>query len=197
MRAAFGFRCSTGWTTAVTLVMDAGERPRMLDRRRFELQAPEMPREVYHVAAHIDTDDGSRLIAAALDGAVAAARDGIAAVRDALPGDITDVAAGLIIGRRPPIAPHSARLSHAGMHWAEGEAYRWAVLEAARDAGLEVTLLAEAEVADVPSILGLPEAEYGAAMRAFGAALGPPWTQREKAAAAAAWLALAASSAHE
>jgi hypothetical protein len=86
-----------------------------------------------------------------------------------------------------------ARLSHAGLHAAEGNAYRFIVLEAVARIGLQLTLAVEAELRDlVCGALGVERAQLAALLAMMGRRVGPPWTQREKSAALAAWLALAA-----
>lgn len=191
MTAAIGLRAHTGWAIVMTLEVDS-RQPRILDRRRISLQADDIPPQFYHVAHSLDPDSGGHLISQALEASVEVAERGIKATIAELGGGIDH--AGVVIGRAPPATPHRhARLSHAGLHWAEGEAYRWTLLQAAGQLGLQVTMVAESDLGEMAERLGMTPAEVAAYLKRLGTAIGPPWTQREKSAAMAAWLAMARS----
>jgi hypothetical protein len=82
-------------------------------------------------------------------------------------------------------------MSHTGCHASEGELYRFALLRGIEATGLEATLVPEAEMKEMAyAVLGVGERDLNAALLALGSSVGPPWTEREKGAALAAWLAL-------
>jgi hypothetical protein len=191
MTNAFGLRAFTGWAIAITLGGDA-RQPRILDRRRISLQAEEVPAQFYHVGANQDSAAAASLISKAIETSEAAAGEALAALSLDLEPGTRPNRAGLVVGRAPPARPPGhARLSHAGLHWAEGEAYRWTLLRAAENAGLTVTIVAESDLAgSAAEALGLSAGELNTRLVSLGAEIGPPWTQREKSAALAAWLAM-------
>ncbi len=188
MTLALGLRAFTGWAVAITL-SDGGETPLVLDRRRIQLQAPELPAQAYHIAAGLQGPAGVALIAQALEASLAAAADALATLTAAFPGL---AAAGLVAGRRPPAPPpRHARMSHTGWHASEGEMYRYTLMRAVEEAGLNVVAVPQAELEEAASaILGLSRDDLTRRLLGMGATIGPPWTQREKSAALAGWLAL-------
>ncbi len=191
MTVAIGIRPFTGWAVAIGVERGAAGS-RVVDRRRLLLIPPEWPVEFYHMAAGLERDAGSKLVAAALEAAIAQAASGIRElVRDL--GASAPVRIALVAGKRPPLAPpERATQAHVRMHAAEGEAYRYAVLRGAEAAGVEVAIITDEDLAMAPVSLGLSEAEVQAAVLRMGAPVGPPWTQREKSAALAAWIVMAA-----
>ena len=188
MAAALGLRAFTGWAVAIVLDGDA-PTPAVLERRRLQLQSPELPLEVYHVAARLPGRSGDDLIAGALEASLDAATRAVAELLSSFPGMRS---AGLVAKRAPPAPPPShARMSHTRWHASEGELYRYTLMRAAEEAALNVIAIPEPELDDAATtILGLPWSELQRTLVAMGAALGPPWTQREKSAALAGWLAL-------
>jgi hypothetical protein len=179
MDIAIGLRAHTGWAIAISLATE-GPVPVVVARRRLVLQAPGLPTEVYHIAHSLDPDAGPGLVAEAKTAAVDCARRELKLLCDATQGQVT--AAGLVAGRRPPgEPPDHARLAHTGMHGAEGELYRWALLVAAQEAGLPVIATPERELTTlVRETLGLAPDGLDAMLTAMGKAVGPPWTAREK-----------------
>src|SRR5437899_2530669 len=77
-------------------------------------------------------------------------------------------------------------------HALEGRLYREAVEAAASRCGLACEVLVEGEALPSAAVaVGKRPVEIKAATDAWGKALGPPWGAQEKAAALAAWVALA------
>jgi len=196
MSLSLGLRAFTGWAVAITLGGDP-HAPRVLDRRRLVLQAPELPGEVYHVARRLESDAATRLIAQAIEASEDAALQAVTALVADLRATGPVRLAGLVVGRGPPRTPPlHARMSHSGLHAAEGELYRYTLLQAAAKAGFEVSIVVEADLATMAeTALGLSAADLNSQLKRMGAEIGPPWTQREKSAALAAWIALAGGSA--
>src|SRR5438046_6776583 len=84
------------------------------------------------------------------------------------------------------------RHPHIRAHALEGRLYREAVEAAASRCGLACEVLVEGEALPSAAIaVGKRPVEIKAATDAWGKAVGPPWGAQEKAAALAAWVALA------
>jgi hypothetical protein len=81
--------------------------------------------------------------------------------------------------------------SHALIHTADGELFREAILGASKSCGLPVFTVKERELQDAASkALRLKKDAIPRRLTALGKSLGAPWSQDEKFAALAAWLAL-------
>jgi hypothetical protein len=188
MVAVVGIRPFTGWAVALSLEVGP-EGPRVVDRRRLRLIPPEWPVEFYHTAAGLEPDAGSKLIAAALEASI---EEAAANMRELVRDLGSPVRIALVAGKRPPSAPpeHGTQ-AHVGMHAAEGQAYRYGLLCGAEAAGVEVPIVTDDDLSMAAGSLGLADVEVRARLAAMGAAIGPPWTQREKSAALAAWLVMA------
>jgi hypothetical protein len=196
MKYAIGLRAFTGWAVAVTL--EAGpDAPFARDRRRLSLLPPELPPQVYHVAQRLDASAARGLIQSCLSASVDAGRGSIVTLLAEQGLAAADVCAGVVVKRAPPAAPLlHARMSHKDLHASEGELYRHTVISAVEGLGIELAICPEGEIEEQAfSILDMPAAEQARCLLEMGKALGPPWTQREKTAALAGWLALAARSA--
>ncbi|HXH20720.1 MAG TPA: hypothetical protein VNN10_01735 [Dehalococcoidia bacterium] len=190
MATALGLRAFTGWAVAVAVKVEEGGLLRVVERERVGLLPPTLPAQVYHVAQRLGPREARQLIEDVAAEACSAAE---AAIRD-LAGRAGDglAAAGLIVKRGPPPHPPThARMSHTGWHAAEGELYRYALLRGIEAAALNATLVPEVEARDLAAAaLDLRMHELNVRLSAMGAGLGPPWTDREKMAALAGWLAL-------
>jgi hypothetical protein len=163
-RAAIGFTVHTGWAAAVAV---SGPPAELLDRRKVTLATDPHQRFVYHVAAE-EPAAAKRLV----EEAFAVARAGAKAALERLAADLPAFA--LVVALRPEksLPPLEAILSsHPLRHTAEGQLYRRAITEAARELGLPVV---------VPAALKVP---------AVGKP-GPPWGKDQKEGAALAWAAL-------
>jgi hypothetical protein len=169
-------------------VADGGGGLQVVERRRVPLLPAGLPTEVYHAATHLGAEEARRLIESAVEAAVAEASAAIGR----LAASTRPRGAGLVVKRGPPPEPpRHARMSHTGCHASEGELYRFALLRGIESTGLEATLVPEAEMKEMASaVLGLGQRDLNAALLALGGSVGPPWTEREKGAALAAWLAL-------
>jgi len=99
-------------------------------------------------------------------------------------------AATLVVGS--DVDPTTLRHPHIRAHALEGRLYREAVEAAASRCGLACKVLVEGEALPSAAIaVGKRPVEIKAATDAWGKAVGPPWGAQEKAAALAAWVALA------
>jgi len=97
----------------------------------------------------------------------------------------------LLASGRPLPELQSILASHALIHTAEGELFRAALRAASQECGLPVTAVKERELfARAAADLHVSAGRIERHVAGMGKALGPPWRQDEKFAAAAAWLAL-------
>jgi hypothetical protein len=193
-QAAIGLRVHSGWTAMVAVALDGGSpwvlwrgRPHLVETFTFEFRQP------YHTAEKIPFDEARCVIARARDEATRLARNAIATVesRAADIGCDLNTCSLLLASGRPLPALERILASHALIHTADGELFREALIAATKSSGLEMFTIKESEV--VASASRELEMKPDTIMRRItrlGAELGPPWTQDEKLAALAAWLAL-------
>ena len=97
---------------------------------------------------------------------------------------------GVVLGSRGlPVTLPASGISHAAAHFAEGEMYRGALLEALDACGVDSIGAREKDI-ERQAANGLRVADPMARVTELGRALGPPWTKDHKHAALVAWLAL-------
>ena len=189
MTAAIGFRVHSGWAAAVT-VAGAFHSPEIVDRRRVELADTNIPgsKQPYHAAAGLSLPKAKAILGRCQEATWSLARRALEEIGGAHP--VT--ACGMLLAAGRPLPDlESILTSHALIHTAEGEFFRRAIAEASRQRKLPLRGVKEKELFEVCSReLNLPAAALQQRLAAWGRALGPPWTQDEKYASLAAWLAL-------
>ncbi len=193
--SAIGLRAHSGWA-ALVAVAGTPRSAQVLLRRRVELADPRLPgsKQPYHAAegkrlpaaeAIINrcAGDARRLAGGALDEVLAELEEGKHRV----------VAFGLLTASGRPLPALDAILaSHALIHTADGELFRDALAAAAQERGLPVTRVREKEVFSRASAdLRIPEGEITRRLKDVGRPIGSPWTEDQKLAALAAWVAVA------
>jgi len=190
--AAIGLRVRTGYATAVLLGGPTAS-PRVLARVRVSLVDldDEDARQPYHVVSEQDEKRGMRLVRQTRDTATAEATRAIRQLMEQADQAGHRVrAAALVVGS--DVDPATLRHPHIRAHALEGRLYREAVEAAASRCGLACEVLVEGEALPSAAVaVGKRPVEIKAATDAWGKALGPPWGAQEKAAALAAWVALA------
>lgn len=189
MELALGFRPHTYWTAVVAMAGPA-EAPQVRLRHRLVFAAGD-ERSAYHQAAEAP-DRAEALIARIRTAVTANARAGLAQLLELLArdGEAPKVAVAPTGGRALPALGQILKV-HTLQHAAEGEFYRDAVADACADLGLEVRRPVERELpALAADRLGIDQAAMAARIKAMGEALGPPWSEDQRLAAMAAWLAL-------
>lgn len=192
--AAVGFRVHSGWTALVALFLEENE-PTVLCRQRVPLVKTFSYkfRQPYHTAGKLPPIRARQFV----DRVSKEAR-GLATrtLRD-LQGDLEkdghrlqQCAILLASGRQlPPLKEILS--SHPMIHTADGELFRDALIRASERRGLPVFRVKEKELlAHASETLGVPETLVLRRVTELGHSLGPPWSQDEKFAALAAWLAL-------
>ena len=175
-------------------VASAAEGPVVLDRRRIELVAGATPKQPYHAVEHLPIPRAAAKLEAWTAEARRLAEAELCESRTALERLGYEVAGcALLLASGAPLPPLPDILaSHARIHAAEGEHFRDAIRSAA--ARLEMPLTAAREKTvwkEASERLRTPTKELEDRIQAIGKDLGPPWTEDQKLAAVAAWMALA------
>jgi hypothetical protein len=173
--AALGFRAHSGWAVMVAMT---GGLP--VVRRRIEMVTGTgmRARQPYHAAEGMTVADAQAFLDRTEAAAVKMATDSIRdAMRELESAGKRVERAVVLLGSGKPL-PDLAKIlaAHPLIHTAEGVFYRNVLLMACARCGLSTVGLKEREV----------PADLLAKTAAMGKILGPPWTQDEKLAAAAA-----------
>ena len=185
---AIGLRAHSGWAAAVALE-ETGDLPAVIGRRRIELADAAIPgaKQPYHAAEPLPFAEAEEFLNRSVASSRQMAREGLASlVRELGPCELAGCGVLLGSGRALP-ALANVLASHALIHAAEGEMYRDVLVHSAGQIGLRVTGIREKEILERASPLA-------ARLTELGKAIGPPWTQDQKLATLAAWIALKAAS---
>lgn len=192
--AALGFRAHSGWTALVALSLLKGS-PSILARERVHLVETFTYefRQPYHSAEKMLLGQARDFIERVRSEARRLAHRAIHRLQsDLQKRDIALKSCGLLLASGKPLPGLEKILaSHALIHTADGELFREALLHGSARCGLPVLSLKERELLDrVGQTLRLKPADLTRRVTELGRPLGPPWTQDEKFASLAAWLAL-------
>ena len=192
--AALGCRSHSGWAAVVALAGPAAS-PQVIDRRRIEICDTGLrgSKQPYHTAEPMPFADAQAFLERC------AGRTSRLAT-DALQASIGDVHArgyqaakfGITLASGRALPPLKNILaSHALIHTAEGEFYRAALTNAARQCGLSIVSIKERELYERASAhFRISADQLEQRVTGLGKLLGPPWSQDQKYAALMAWLAL-------
>ena len=187
---ALGFRVKSGFAIAVVLRGPASA-PGAIAREIVELSDPDVveTRQPYHHGFSRHEED-ERQIAKRVEIVERCTRQSIAALlKDERFDGATWRSAGLVVGS--VIDPATVGNPHIRAHASEGKLFR-SVLESALQAhGISCEVIVDKHLA-VKAAAGLKrgDEEIRSVVSGVGKALGGPWRADEKAASAAAWLAL-------
>jgi len=177
MRTALGFRAHSGWA-AMVAAAGTVDSPRILGRKRIVIADPELPgsKQPFHAAAEMALSKAEAHVRKVLDSSHALAIEALEAAIKGLRGQGHEVAicAVLRASGRPLPELKAILASHALIHTAEGEMFRDVLVAAAESLALPVICIREREL-DFRRLDSL------------GRLIGPPWTQDQKYAAAAAF----------
>jgi hypothetical protein len=192
--AALGFRAHSGWA-ALVAVAGTPRSPAVLIRRRIGLVDPSVrgTKQPYHEAEGKNLPKAREIIGRCSSDASKLAGKAFREVVAELGRNGHRVAGcGLLLASGRPLPALEAILaSHALIHTADGELFRDALAGASEECGVPVTRVREKELLQrVTADLRISTDELQLAIRELGRSLGPPWTQDEKFAALAGWLAL-------
>lgn len=190
-QVAIGFRVKTGRATAVVLAGPASA-PRVVSRGSLQLFDPAIPEshQPYHAEIELPAAESARVVPRALDAvsatALSALRDLAREVRTA---GHAIVAVSIVAGSDTD--PESIRNPHMRAHAREGQLFPRALAEAAKRLGLASSTHVESDVFDTAAArLGKSTSALRAEVTELGRTVGAPWSAEEKAATAAAWIAL-------
>ena len=193
-KAALGFRVHSGWSAVVVVSLEQGE-PVVLRRQRLQLVETFSYtfRQPYHTAEKMPLAEGAEFVAGVRTAATDLACASLLAMRAELKelGWQLDRAALLLASGRPLPEFEKILSSHALIHTADGELFREAIRGACARCRLRLTCTKERELLELAAQrLSLKPAKLLRSVTELGRPLGPPWTQDEKFATLAAWLAL-------
>src|SRR6266446_10582366 len=197
-QAAVGFRVHSGWSAVVAVSLEKGapvvlarQRVHLVDTFTYEFRQP------YHSAEKMLAGQGREFIEGVRD---EARRLAYRAVRElesrAQEQGVKLTRCGLLLASgRPLPGLEKILVSHALIHTADGELFREALLHASARCGLRDFRIKEKELLDrAEPVLRLKSAELMGKVTELGRPFGAPWSQDEKFATVAAWLALATHS---
>ncbi len=192
--AALGFRVHSGWTSLIALALE-NDQPIILARQRPHLVATFSYtfRQPYHTAEKMDLAEARTFLDQLRDEARVLALSALRAAQTeaAQQGYKVNRAALLLASGRPLPELPKILASHSIIHTADGEFFREALLHACARADLAVTKIKDRELlATAATTLRRKPPALTRFVNDLGKPLGSPWTQDEKFATLAAWLAL-------
>ena len=197
-QAAVGFRVHSGWSAAVAVSLEKGA-PVVLARQRIHLVETFTYefRQPYHTAEKMLGGQAREFISQMQ---LEARRLAYRAIRELLSRTreqgVKLTRCGLLLasGRALPELD-KILASHALIHTADGELFREGILHAIARCGLEDFRVKEKELLDrAGRTLRIKPNALMRRVTELGRSVGSPWSQDEKFATLAAWLALATSS---
>ena len=197
-RAAVGFRVHSGWTALVAVSLEKGfpsvlarERVHLVESFTYEFRQP------YHTARKMPLARARSFISRMQNEARRFAFRAIQSLqRDLQEKGFKLRRCGLLLASGKPLpALDKILASHALIHTADGELFREAILQASGRCGLGNFIVKEREllVRAGQSLRRKPN-DLMRRVTELGRPLGAPWSQDEKFATLAAWLALASKS---
>jgi hypothetical protein len=199
--AAVGFRVHSGWAAMVAVSLEKGE-PVVLCRERAHLVKifNYSYRQPYHTAEKMQLEEARAFISQvrtdARSLACGALRGMQARVQEA--GYRLSRSAMLLASGRELPELEKILASHALIHTADGELFREALLHGSDKCGFQTLQLREKELlGQAAKVLGSKEAALLKRVTELGKPMGSPWSQDEKFATLAAWLALSSRSGDE
>jgi hypothetical protein len=192
--AAVGFRAHSGWTALVAVRLEKGE-PVVLCRQRVELVKTfsYKYRQPYHTAERLPFEEGRAFIGEVNREARSLASRALRGMQAELgkKGHRLNHCALLLASGRPLPGLEKILASHALIHTADGELFRGALEHASAKCGAQVFRIREKQLMErAEEVLRLNEDALLRRLVELGRGLGSPWSQDEKFAALAAWLAL-------
>jgi hypothetical protein len=169
--------------------------PEVIARRRIEIADPGIrgSKQPYHAAEPMEFSDAKAYLDRCVESTRRLAGEALQAAMDGLRDRRAEASGcGIILGSgRALPGLESILKSHALIHTAEGEFFRNALVEACGHCGLAVLGVKEKELFERGSAhFHTTVAELQRSVQEMGKPLGPPWTQDQKYAALAAWMAL-------
>jgi hypothetical protein len=195
-QAALGFRAHSGWAAAVAVCVDKGS-PVVLARQRVHLVETFTYefRQPFHTAEKMLLGQACEFIARMQAEARRLAYRAVRELASRTQEQGVKLTRGglLLASGRPLPALEKILASHALIHTADGELFREAILHASNRCGLRQVTIKEKELLDrAGQVLHAKPNELMRRVTELGRSFGAPWSQDEKFATFAAWLALKA-----
>ncbi len=191
--AVVGIADHRGWATLVCVGTREG-LPVVLDRRRVDLVAPDLPSQPrHHEAVDLDLAEARELVDRVKRSAASCAHAALSRLRDDIGAKDRLVSIALREGRvgQVPDTLADVLTSQAAMIAADGALYLDALSRAAVELGIDVAWHPRgAELARAALALGVDSETVTAFLSDVGRELGPPWRKEQRSAAAAAISAL-------
>ena len=192
MNLAVGFRVKSGYAVAVTLSGPASA-PAAVARRIVELCDPDQAdtRQPYHHDFYTHEED-RRELARRTRIVRRCAKHSVDRLLEEMraSGSAPKVRAALVVGS--VIDPTQVANPHIRAHASEGQLFRTVLADALHAHGVACDVIVEKQLAArAAHDLKRPDRDITRTVAAFGKGLGGPWRAEEKAASAAAWIALA------
>ena len=171
------------------------DSPQVIDRRRIEICDSSIrgSKQPYHTAEPMQFSQAEAFLQHCTLSTSRLATQALKTASDALlERGYKPVSFGITLSSGRVLPGLEAILkSHALIHTAEGEFYRAELIKAAKQCGLAVTSVKERELFEQASLsFRTPRDRLERRVADLGKPLGPPWSQDQKFAALAAWLAL-------
>jgi hypothetical protein len=196
-KAAVGFRVHSGWTALVAVTLDKGA-PLVLSRQRLRLVETFTYkfRQPYHTAEKMRFEEAGKFVSAVRSESRSIAYRSLRSVQLELEklGYGLD-RGGLLLasGKTLPLFEKILQ-SHALIHTADGVLFREVLRFASTRCGLQITCIRERELLEhCAQAFSLSPEDLLRRVTELGRPFGAPWSQDEKFAALAAWLALSRS----
>jgi len=192
--AALGLRAHSGWTALVAVSLEKDgprilvrQRPKLVETFTYEFRQP------YHSAEKMSLDKAREFIFRVESEAQRLAVEAIRPIRAGLRREgyeLTCLALPLASARALPDLA-TVLSSHALIHSADGELFRRALIQGGKRCHVPALTFKERELFSVAcQTLRIKDDELRVLLTALGRPMGSPWSQDEKIAALAAWLAL-------
>ena len=192
-QATVGFRTHSGWAAMVAVSVEKGA-PHVLARERVELVETFTYRfrQPYHTAEKLPLGEARKFVALVQGEAERLAHRAIHKLQSELERQGIQATRCSLLLASGKTLPNLEKIlaSHALIHTADGELFREALSSAAKRSGLATVKIRERQLLEIAQ--QALRSEPGALLRRLaelGKPLGSPWSQDEKFAALAAWLA--------
>lgn len=197
-RASVGFSVHSGWAALVAVTLNKNQ-PQVLARARPELveSFTYKFRQPYHTAEKMPLERAGAFIAGVEEQAKRLAQEAIQSMQAELRQKGYQLAHFALLQASAKPLPTLDRIlaSHALIHTADGELFRHALTDAAHRCNLTEFTIKQRELVDTGcKTFRLTAERLRGRLTTLGKAMGSPWSQDEKFAALAAWLALARES---
>lgn len=194
-RAAVGFSVHSGWAALVALTLTRNQpvvlaktRPELVESFTYKFRQP------YHTAKKMPLDQAGSFISGVEQEAKRLGQKAIQSIQQDLQKKGYDLEHfALVLASAKPLPTLDRILaSHALIHTADGESFRSALADAGEACNLSTFTVKQRELVETGcKTLGISSPALTTQLAAIGKPLGAPWSQDEKFAALAAWLALA------